>query len=250
MITRQLLFAVTFVALASLGRAGTLVIDMVDTAGAGTPIAGANWDGSQIVGDDWGTDFKDFQFNLTSSPPYTLSDLIVLINADAQNKAAGSTMGLTIFAGPIVPTPVFSNSLGTITVAATNWTQAGYESIAFGPGGLTPAPTITNLPDTFFFRVWGTGTKNVTGFKAKFLQDTLVAFATNVSPSVTMSNFDTNTSSYSPAPTFNYTGPVPTPTPTPPGPGPAVPEPGTWAMAGLLALTAGYMRWRRRTVAV
>jgi len=222
-------------------HAGSLVLNLSTTAAPATPLYGASWDGSAIVGDNYGVNFRDFQFNLTATPSYSFSDLIVQVNADAQNRVAGSVMGVTIWGGPSITNAAFSNSLGTLIVNATNWTGPGFQTIDWGPGGLIPSQTISNLPSEFFIRVWGTGASSPQGFKAKLGSSIQMTYATNVSTNLVMSNYDgTN---YTPAPTFNYTGPVP------PDPGPAVPEPGTWAMAGLLVLTAGYMRWRRRASA-
>lgn len=226
---------------ASVGHAGSLVLNLSTTAAPATPLYGASWDGSAIVGDDYGVNFRDYQFNLTASPNFSFSDLIVQINADAQNRVAGSVMGVTIWAGPSITNAAFTNALGTLIVSATNWTGPGFQTIDWGPGGIVPSQTITTLPNEFFIRVWGTGANSPQGFKAKLAGAVDWTYATNTSPGVTLSNYDgTN---YSPALTFDYTGPVP------PDPGPAVPEPGTWAMAGLLVLTAGYIRWRRRAVA-
>jgi len=234
-------------ALAVSSRAGSLILDMAAPAGAATPLSGANWDGSQIVGNNYGANFKDFQFNLASSPDFTFSDFTAIVNASAQNKAANGTMGITVWAGPIVASPVFSNALATFTVSSTNWSgNNNFEYVNFGPATNSSPVTVTTIPDIFFLRVWGTGVQNVSGWKAKFKPNLQVAYATNVAPSLIVTNYDgTNTA---PAPTFNYTGPLP-PDPQP-DPEAAVPEPGTWAMAGLLVLAAGYMRWRRRAVAV
>jgi hypothetical protein len=218
--------------------AAVLVLDLSTTAAPATPLYGAAWNGSAIVGEDYGVNFRDFQFNLISSPSLSLSDLIVAINADAQNRVTSEVMGVTIWAGAITNAPTFSSALGTVTVSSTNWTGPGFQDINWGPGGLVPAQSIDSLPEEFFIRVWGTGANSPDGFKAKLGSAIEMAYATNTTPGLVMSNYDgTN---YTPAPTFNYTGPTPAPSPA------AVPEPGTWAMAALLLATGIYMRLRRR----
>lgn len=218
--------------------ANTLVLNLSTTAAPATPLYGAAWDGSTILSNNFGVNFRDFQFNLAATSTYALNDLIAQINADAQNRVGGSVMGVTVWSGPIATNADFSNALGTFLVAATNWTGPGFQTIDWGPGGLVPQPTISSLPSEFFLRVWGTGASSPQGFKAKLGSSVQVAWATNTLPAgTTYSNY--NGTNYSPGPTFEYTGPVP-PVPE------AVPEPGTWAMAALLLATGFYMRMRRR----
>jgi hypothetical protein len=229
---------------AQFGHAAAIVLDLSTTAAPATPLFGADWNGSAIIGDNYGSNFRDFQFNLTAATPVLLSDFTVVVKGDIQqNTLDAAVVGITMWAGPIVPTPVFANSLVTVFTNAAGLPKNGFFDLNLPFGDVVPAAGITTAPEIFTIRVWGTGPSSPEGFKVK-LADPVDLLYDPLGSGIVMSNYDgTNVTLAS---TFTYTGPTPAPTP---GPGPAVPEPGTWAMAGLLVLTAGYMRWRRRATA-
>lgn len=229
---------------AKIAHAGAIVLDLSTTSAPATPLYGASWDGSAIVGDNYGVNFRDYQFNLSAATPVLLSDLAVVVKGDIQqNTLDSAVVGITMWAGPIVPTPIFSNSLVTVFTNAAGLPKNGFFDLNLPFGSVVPAASITAAPEIFTIRVWGTGPSSPQGFKVKLASPVNLLYDP-LGSGIVMSNYDgTNVT---PASTFTYTGPTPTPTP---GPGPAVPEPGTWAMAGLLGLTAIYIRWRRRATA-
>jgi hypothetical protein len=236
------LIALSFASAVPQSFAGALVLDLSTTAAAATPLYGADWNGSAIVGDVYGSNFRDYQFSLSSVSGLTLSDVTVTVKGDIQqNTLDNAVVGVTMWAGSISTNPVFANSLATVFTNAAGLPKNGFFDLALPFGSIVPQASITAVPSIFSLRVWGTGPSSPEGFKVKLASATELGYATNVSPDLVMLNYDgTNTS---PAPTFNFTGPTPTPTP---GPGPAVPEPGTWAAAALLFATAVFVRLRRR----
>ncbi|MGA0111329.1 MAG: hypothetical protein ACO3PN_04415 [Chthoniobacterales bacterium] len=210
--------------------AAILAIDISTTAAPATPLYGAdfNTNTQAIVGDIYGVNYRDYQIALTATSPVSLSDFAITVKGDIQqNTSDDSVLGITMWTGPIVANPSFSNSLVTVWTNALGLPKNGFFDLNLGLGGVSPNPNITTNPSVFHLRVWGSGAASPNGFKVK-LADGINLLYDPLGTSLILSNFNTNTLTYSSAGTYTYTGPG----------GETVPEPGTW-VAGVMVLFAG-----------
>lgn len=220
-----------FCGAANLSSATILAIDISTTAAPATPLYDAdfNTNTQSIVGDVFGENYRDYQIALTATSPISLSDFAITVNGDIQqNTADTAVLGITMWTGPIVASPTFGNSIVTVWTNALGLPKNGFFDLNLGLGNVSPNQSITTTPSVFHLRVWGSGTASSTGFKVK-LADGVNLLYDPLGTSLIVSNFDTNTSSYSSASTYTYTGPVA-----------AVPEAGTW-VAGVIIAAIGIL---------
>jgi hypothetical protein len=164
------LFAIV-VAAASVNVAVADLITMnIDPAGTtsnqtlfGTLLTGgsATWPGTA-------SQYRDYQFELLTASGSTTFDgfALQLSGQLRQSTPAGNELRATLWSGAIVPNPLLSNSLVTVSTPNSAMTSSGYSSVLLSGSSFLPQ-VISTAPSTFFFRVWAEGASQNNGYQTK-----------------------------------------------------------------------------------
>lgn len=98
--------------------------------------------------------YRDYQFELlTASGSTTFDSFAVQLSASLRtNTGTGNSLRATLWSGPIVVTPLLSNSLTTVSTPNSAFTNGSgsYSSVLLAGSTFVPQ-TITTSPSTFFF---------------------------------------------------------------------------------------------------
>lgn len=115
--------------------------------------------------------YRDYEFELlTTSGSATFDGFAVQLSASLRlNTPSNNLLRATLWAGPIVTNPLLSNSLVTISVPNSAFTNgsSSYTTSLTLTGPAFAAQTITTTPSTFFFRVWAEGAGQNNGYQTK-----------------------------------------------------------------------------------
>jgi hypothetical protein len=116
--------------------------------------------------------YRDYQFELlTASGTTTFDSFAVRLSAQLRaNTPTDNLLRATLWAGPIVPNPLLSSSLVTISTPNSAMTSSGYSSVLLS-GASFATQIITSTPSTFFFRVWAEGAGQNNGYQTKMAAD-------------------------------------------------------------------------------
>ena len=135
--------------------------------------------------------YRDYQFELlTSSGSTTFDGFAVQLSAQLRTNtvSSGNSLRATLWAGPIIPNPLLSNSLITLTAPNSAMTASGFSSVLLTGSTFTPQ-TSTTSPATFFFRVWAANTDQNSGYMTKMAANQTEFQAVTMAPAPAIDAF-------------------------------------------------------------
>lgn len=173
MVASRLVAALVLAAVTSVATADliTMNVDPNGTTSNQTLFGTVLTNGSATWPTKSSNQWRDYQFELqTASGTTSFDQFAVQLSAQLrQNTASSNSLRATLWSGTMVPDPLLSNALVTVSTPNSSFVNgsSGYSSLLLSSTTSFVPQLISTTPSIFFFRVWAEGAGGNNGYQTK-----------------------------------------------------------------------------------